>query len=178
MEPCSPPTNNTKLTTYKTNTAINELLNGGVERCSPPRTRPATTVRSRAPRPWHHSDHTTMNITSDPTKGPNQQLGLHPVLTTKSQPLQPRKRHDTPLSHRMPPLSPTHPAWYHRSVLVSGAGPPVCLPQPGQSRASKMPSIITRDTHFPHRTSSGRTTKDSRSETTTRPRRPDTDPSP
>ena len=84
-----------------------------------------------------------MNTTSDRTKGPHQQLGLHPVLIVTSRPLQlsqrlqPRNCHDTALSHRSPPLPPTHLAWHYRSVIVSGAGPPVCLPATGSFKGIK-----------------------------------------
>ena len=58
VEPCSPPINNTTLTTYKTNITNHGQVNGGAERCSPPGTRTPTTVRSPAP-PAHGTTQTT-----------------------------------------------------------------------------------------------------------------------
>ena len=101
VEPCSPPTNNTKLTTYITTETNKRLENHGAERCFPLEKRTPPTVWSCAPRPWHHSDFTTRNTKPDPTLGPHQQLGLHPVLNTKPSLPQPRKRHATLLQeHR------------------------------------------------------------------------------
>ena len=138
VEPCSPPVNNTKLTTYITNTTNDGQGNGGVEHRSPPGTRTPTTVWLPAPCPWHHSDYITLKTTPDPTNGPDQQLGHHSVSIKTPLRLQPRECQDTALSHCTPPtLSPTHPAWYRRLVIVRGAGPLVCLPATGSVKGIK-----------------------------------------
>ena len=54
VEPCSPPTNNTKVTPHENSTDDRKITYGGAERCSPPENCPLTTVWSPAPRPWQH----------------------------------------------------------------------------------------------------------------------------
>ena len=118
-EPCFPSISHTTLTTYKNNISNHGQVNGGAERRSPPRTCTLTTVRSPAPRPWHYPNH-TVDVTYDPTKGPDQQLGLHPVLIVTprllqlSQRLQSRNCRNTAFSHRIHPFLPTHLAWHCR----------------------------------------------------------------
>ena len=135
VEPRSPPANTTLATCNATMTH-HERFNGGAERCSPPKTPTITTVRSPAPRQCHFSDY-SVNVTHDSAKEPHQQRGLHPVLNVTplslhfSQRLQTRNCRNTASSHRSSPPSPTHLAWHCRSVIVSGAGPPVCLPATG-----------------------------------------------
>ena len=113
VEPCSPPTNNTNLTTCKTTMTHHGLVNGGAERCSPPTTRTITTVRSPTPRPCHYPDH-TVNVMYGSAKEPHQQLGIHPVLNVTPLSLhvpqrsQTRNCRNTAFSHRpTPPPNPT-----------------------------------------------------------------------
>ena len=81
-EPCSPPTNTTNLTTYQNTTTHHGLANGGAERCSPPTTPTAVTVRSPAPRPRHHPNH-TVHAMHDTATVLHQRLGIHPVLNIR-----------------------------------------------------------------------------------------------
>ena len=174
VEPCSPPANTTNLTTYRNSTTYYGMTNGGAERCSPPTMPTITTVRSPAPRPCHYPNH-TVNAMHDSAKELHQRLGIHPVVNRTPLPWhipqcsRTRNRRKTAFSHRSTPTSHPHHAWRCRSVIVSGAEPPVCLPARGQSRASNMPFITSRHT-YPHHTTSDCSTKDNRSETTTRPR--------
>ena len=136
VEPCSPPANNTNLTTCKNTMTHHGLVNGGAERCSPPTTPTITTVRSPAPRPCHYPDR-TVNVMYDSAKEPHQQLGIHPVLNVTPLSLhipqrsQTRNCRNKAFSHRPTPPSQSHLARHCRSVIVSGAGPPVCLPATG-----------------------------------------------
>ena len=114
VEPCSPPANNTKLTTCKTTITHHGLVNGGAERCSPPKTPTITTVRSPAPRLCHYVDY-SVNVTYDSAKEPHQQLGLHPVLSVTPlslhfpQRLRTRNCRNTAFSHRSTPPLPNPP---------------------------------------------------------------------
>ena len=132
VEPCSPPANTTNLTTCQNTVTHHGTANGGAERCSPPTT-PIPTVRSPAPRPRHCPDH-TVNAMCNSTKDSHQQLGIHLVLNITPLPLHVPQRsrnrncRNTAFSHRSTPPSQPHPAWHCRSVIVSGAGTPVCLP--------------------------------------------------
>ena len=141
-EPCSPPTNTTNLTTYQNTTTHHGLANGGAERCSPPTTPTAATVRSPAPRPRHHPNH-TIHAMHDTATVLHQRLGIHPVLNITPLPShvpqssQTRNCRKTAFSHRSIPPSQPLPAWRCRSVIVSGAGPPVCLPAAGSVKGIK-----------------------------------------
>ena len=132
-EPCSPPTNTTNLTTYQNAKTHHGLANGGAERCSPPTTPTAATVRSGAPRPCRHTNH-TKHAMHDTATVLHQRLGIHPVLNITPLPShipqcsRTRNCRKTAFSHRSTPPSQPHPVWRCRSVIVSGAGPPVCLP--------------------------------------------------
>ena len=108
VEPCSPQANNTKLTTYVTATTNKGPKNGGAERCSPFENRPPTTVWSPAPRPWQHSDYTTLYTTPDPKNGSYQQPGLHPALNAKSDLSTHMEHHITVLVRHIPPPPHTH----------------------------------------------------------------------
>ena len=136
VEPCSPPANSTNLTSCQNTVTHDGMANGRAERCSPPTTSTITTVRSPAPRPCHYPDH-TVNAMYDSTKEPHQQLGIHPQLNITPLPLhipqrsRTRNCRNTAFSHCSTPPSQSHLAWHCRSVIVSGARSPVCLPATG-----------------------------------------------
>ena len=141
-EPCSPPANTTNLTTYQNTTTHHGLANGEAERCSPPTTPTATTVRSPAPRPCHHPNH-TIHAMHDSATLLHQRLGIHLVLNITPLPShipqrsRTRNCRKTAFSHRSTPPSQPNLAWHCRSVIVSGAGPPVCLPATGSAKGIK-----------------------------------------
>ena len=142
VEPCSPPANTTNLTTYQNTTTHYGMANGGAERRSPPTMPTITTVRSRAPRPCHNPNH-TVNAAHPPAQELQRRPGIHPVLNVTPLPShtpqcsRTRNCRKTAFSHRSNPPSQPHPAWRCRSVIVSSAGPPVCLPVTGSVKGIK-----------------------------------------
>ena len=91
-----------------------------------------TTVRSPAPRPCHYPNHT---VTAAPfsVQELHRRPDIHPVLHVTPLPShtphcsRTRNCRNTAFSQRSTPPSQPHLAWRCRSVIVSGAGPPVCL---------------------------------------------------
>ena len=94
-----------------------------VECSAAPRLKNPIMVWSLAPRPWHHSDFTTLNTIPDPTNGPHQRRGLQPLLNTKPRCYNP--------SHRILPPLPNTPRVVSWSVIVSGASRNVYSDQVG-----------------------------------------------
>ena len=135
VEPCSPPANTTNQTTYQNITTHYGMANGGAERRSPPTTPTITTVRSPAPRPCH-SNH-TVTAAQVSAQELHRRPGTHTVLHVTPLPShtphcsRTRNSRYTAFSNQSTPPSQAHPAWRCRSVIVSGAGPPVCLPAAG-----------------------------------------------
>ena len=141
VEPCSPPANTTNQTTYQNITTHYRMANGGAEQRSPPTTPTITTVRSPAPCPCH-TNH-TVAAAQVSAQELHRRLGIHPVLHATPLPShtphcsRTRNSRDTAFSHRSTSPSQPHPAWRCRSVIVSGAGPPVCLPAAGSVKGIK-----------------------------------------
>ena len=141
VEPCSPPADTTNQTTYQNITTHSGMANGGAERRSLPTMPTITTVRSPAPRPCHYPNHTVTaaQFSAQELHRP----GIHPVLHVTPLPShtphcsRTRNCRNTAFSHRSTPPSQPHPAWRCRSVIVSGAGPPVCLPATGSIKGIK-----------------------------------------
>ena len=142
VEPCSPPANTTNQTTYPNITTHYGMANGGAERRSPPTMPTITTVRSPAPRPCHYPNH-TVTAAQFSAQELHRRPGIHPVLHVTLLPShtphcsRTRNSRNTAFSHRSIPPSQPHPARRCRSVIVSGAGPPVCLPAAGSVKGIK-----------------------------------------
>ena len=142
VEPCSPPANTTNQTTYQNITNHYGMVNGGAERRSPPTMPTITMVRSPAPRPCHYPNH-TVTAAQFSAQELHRRPGIHPVLHVTPLPShtphcsRTRNCRNTAFSHRSTPPSQPHPAWRCRSVIVSGAGPPVCLPATGSVKGIK-----------------------------------------
>ena len=141
VEPCSPPANTTRQTTYQNITTHYGMANGGAEQRPPPTTPTITMVRSPAPRPCH-SNHTVADAQVS-AQELHRRPDIHPVLHVTPLPShtphcsRTRNSRNTAFSHRSTSPSQPHPAWRCRSVIVSGAGPPVCLPAAGSVKGIK-----------------------------------------
>ena len=142
VEPCSPPANTTDQTTYQNIMTHYGMANGGAERRSPPTMPTMTTVRSPAPRPCHSPNH-TVTAAQFCAHELHRRPDIHPVLHVTPLPShtphcsRTRNCRNTAFSQRSTPPSQPHPAWRCRSVIVSGAGPPVCLPATGSVKGIK-----------------------------------------
>ena len=142
VEPCSPPANTTDQTTYQNIMTHYGMANGGAERRSPPTMPTMTTVRSPAPRPCHYPNH-TVTTAQFSAQELHRRPDIHPVLHVTPLPShiphcsRTRNCRNTAFSQRSTPPSQPHPAWRCRSVIVSGAGPPVCLPATGSVKGIK-----------------------------------------
>ena len=142
VEPCSPPANTTNQTTYQNITTHYGMANGGAERRSPPTMPTMTTVRSPAPRPCHYPNH-TVTAAQFSAQELHRRPDIHPVLHVTPLPShtphcsRTRNCRNTAFSQRSTPPSQPHPVWRCRSVIVSGAGPPVCLPATGSVKGIK-----------------------------------------
>ena len=62
---------------------------------------------------------------------------LHPALNAQLGVTTHMEHHITVPARRPPPPPPTHPVQCHRSVIVTSAGPPVCLPATGTVKGIK-----------------------------------------
>ena len=142
VEPCSPPANTTDQTTYQNIMTHYGMANSGAERRSPPTMPTMTTVRSPAPRPCHYPNH-TVTAAQFSAQELHRRPDIHPVLHVTPLPShtphcsRTRNCRNTAFSQRSTPPSQPHPAWRCRSVIVSGAGPPVCLPATGSVKGIK-----------------------------------------